>query len=203
MAASGITAARKEGLDGKNLSQRKGGARLHVMAGMAREATRGLGGWKSPAVMESVYTEVRSGEVVPEMRSAVAKPCNALEVTSFAEDPDRDVGSEGDDACGLLMGAAARIWCYRFTSLREFLAPEIVIPIRDNFLLLNLSDSQWRAVLLRAREFRLALRSYRNKEPASLAQVRATDAAVSSSPGKKSRQFRLIDFALRVACAAE
>ena len=54
MAASGITAARKEGLDGKNLSQRKGGARLHVMAGMAREATRGLGGWKSPAVMESV-----------------------------------------------------------------------------------------------------------------------------------------------------
>ena len=182
MAASGITAARKEGLDGKNLSPRKGGARLHVMTGMAREATQGLGGWKSPAIMESVCTEVRSGEVVPEMRSAVAKPCNALEVTSFVEDPYRDVGSESDDAFGLLMGAAARIWCYRFTSLREFLAPEIVIPIRDNFLalmgrrvrLLNLSDSQRRALLLRAREFRLALKSFRNKEPASLARVRAT-----------------------------
>ena len=145
------------------------------------------------------------------MRSAVAKPCNALEVTSFAEAPDRDVGSESDDACGLLMGAAARIWCYRFTSLREFLAPEIVISIRDIFLasmgrrvrLLKLLDSERRAVLLRAGEFRLALKSLRNREPASFARGRAVGAAVSSSPGKKSRQFRLIDFALRVACAAE
>ena len=178
-------------------------ARLYVMSSMAREAAQELGGWKSPAVTESVYTNVRPGEAVPEMRSAAAKACNVLEATSFVEALDRDVGSEGDDAMGLLRGATARIWRYRCITLREFLAPEIVIPIRDNFLLLNLSDSQWRAVLLRAREFRLALRSFRNKEPASLARVRATDAAVSSSPGKKSRQFRLIDFALRVACAAE
>ena len=136
-------------------------------------------------------------EGVPEMRSAAAKACNVLEATSFVEDLGRDVDSESDDALGLLEGAAARILRYRLSTLRESLAPEIVIPARDNFLalmgrrvrLLNLSDSQRRAVLLRAREFRLALKSFRNKEPASLARVRATDAAVSSSPGKKSRQF--------------
>ena len=89
--------------------------------------------------------------------------------------------------------------------------PEIVIPIRDNFLalmgrrvrLLNLSDSQRRAVLLGATESRLALKSFRNKEPASLERGRAMDPAVPSSPGKKSRQFQLIDVALRASCAAE
>ena len=145
------------------------------------------------------------------MRPAAAKACNALEATSFVEDRDREVGSEGGDALALLRGAAARVWRYRFTTLREFLAPEIVISIRDIFLasmgrrvrLLKLSDSERRAVLLRAGEFRLALKSLRNREPASFARGRAAGAAVSSSPGKKSRQFRLIDFALRVACAAE
>ena len=121
-------------------------------------------------------------EVVPEMRSAAAKACNVLAATSFVEDLCRGVGSEGEEALGLLKGAAARIWCYRFASLREILAPEIVIPTRDNFLALmgrrvrslNLSDSQRRARLLRPREFRLALKSFREKEPASLARVRAT-----------------------------
>ena len=120
------------------------------------------------------------------MRSAAAKACNVLAATSFVEDLCRGVGSEGEEALGLLKGAAARIWRYRFATLREFLAPEIVIPIRDNFLalmgrrvrLLNLSDSQRRAVLLGAAESRLALKSARSKEPASLERVRAMDAAV-------------------------
>ena len=110
MAASGNTAAWKTGLDCKNLSPRKGGARLYVMDGMAREATQELGGWKSPEVMDSVFSKVRSGEVVPEMRSAGAKACNLLEAASIVEDLGRDVGSESDDALGSLKGAAARIW---------------------------------------------------------------------------------------------
>ena len=186
-------------------------ARLYVMNGMAREAAQELGGWKSPAVTESVYTNVRPGEAVPEMRSAAAKACNVLEATSFVAALDRDVGSESDDTLGLRKGAAARIRRYRFTTLREFLAPEIVIPARDNFLALmgrrarmpNLSDSQRRAVQFRARGFRLALWRFRSKEPASLPRVRAMDAAVPSSPGKKPRQFCLIDVTLHVACFAE
>ena len=58
-------------------------------------------------------------EVVPEMRSAAAKACNALEATSFVEDRDREVGSEGGDALALSRGAAARVWCYRFTTQRR------------------------------------------------------------------------------------
>ena len=91
MAAPGITAARKKGLGGKNLSPRTGGARLYVTDGMAREATQEFDGWKSPVVMASVYARVRSGEVAPEMRSAVARACNVLEITSAGEDLARDV----------------------------------------------------------------------------------------------------------------
>ena len=128
------------------------------------------------------------------MRSAVAKACNLREVTSFVEDLDRDAGSESDGSLVSFKGAAARIWRYRFTTLREFLAPEIVVPARDNFLasmgrrvrLLNLSDSQRWAVLSRAREFRLALKSFRKKEPASLARARAM-AERLRPPRKKSR----------------
>ena len=61
LAASGASASLKRGFDGKGLSPRKGGARFYVINGMAREATQGLGGWKSPAVMEEVYTKSRSG----------------------------------------------------------------------------------------------------------------------------------------------
>ena len=61
MAASGIAAARKKGLDGKNLSPRKGGARMYVVNGRAREAAQELGGWKSQSVLEGVYSKARSG----------------------------------------------------------------------------------------------------------------------------------------------
>ena len=43
MAASGITAAWKKGLGSKKLPPRKGGARLYVMDGMAREVAQELG----------------------------------------------------------------------------------------------------------------------------------------------------------------
>ena len=184
---------------------------MYVVSGRAREAARELGGWKPRSSYGKCLFQGALWEVVPEMRSAAAKACNVLAATSFVGDLCRGVGSEGEEALGLLKGAAARIWCYRFASLREFLAPEIVIRVRDNFLALmgrrvrlpNLSDSQRRAVQFRARGFRLALWRFRSKKPASLPRVRAMDAAVPFSPGKKPRQFCLIDVTLHVACFAE
>ena len=61
---------------------------------MPKEATQELGGWKSPAVMEGVYTNTRSEEVAPEMRAAAEKACRGLEVERFANDLDREVNSE-------------------------------------------------------------------------------------------------------------
>ena len=99
------------------------------------------------------------------LRSAAANAGNVLAATSFVEDLDRDVGSDSEDAPGLLKGAAAQILrSGPDLALREFLAPEIVIPIRDNFpalmgrrvRLLNLSDSQRRVILYWARAFRSA-----------------------------------------------
>ena len=58
---------------------------------MAREETHELGGLKTPAVMEGVYTEVRSEEVVPEKRTAVAKVRAGLEVERLIRDLGRDV----------------------------------------------------------------------------------------------------------------
>ena len=67
------------------------------------------------------------------MRSAIAKACTVLEVTSFVEDLDRYACADGDDALGAVLGAAARIWFRRFSFAREFLVPEVVSPISDNF----------------------------------------------------------------------
>ena len=108
-----------------------------------------LGGWKSPVVMGGAFTKARQEEVAPEMRAAVAKACPAFEVTSFVGDLDRDVRADGEEAAGSEKGRAASIWSHRACSLREFLAPVVVLPIRDNFWapmgrhvrLLNLSDS--------------------------------------------------------------
>ena len=67
------------------------------------------------------------------MRSAVAKACTALGVTSIVEDLDREVRAEGDEALGAGRGAAARILFHRLCSLRDSPAPAVVLPIRDNF----------------------------------------------------------------------
>ena len=75
MAASGMSASWKQVMEGRNLSSRIGGARLYLMNGMSRQATQELGRWKTPTVMESVYNKARSGEVVPEMRSATNRAC--------------------------------------------------------------------------------------------------------------------------------
>ena len=44
VAPSGASAARKKGYDGRGLSPRKGGARLYVVNGLAREAAQDLPG---------------------------------------------------------------------------------------------------------------------------------------------------------------
>ena len=80
-----------------------------------------------------VYTEARSEEVAPGMRSAVSKACAVLDVASFVYDLDRDVCDDNEEALGSVSGAAAGNLFRRFGSLRELLAPRIALPIRDNF----------------------------------------------------------------------
>ena len=133
MAPSGISAARKEGFEGRSLSPRRGCAGLYVANGMAREATRGLGGRKSPAEMEGVYTKSRTEGVIPEMRSAQATACSGLEVGLLAKDLDRDVCSEASGILGAEKGVEVRVWFHRFRPVRELLVPVVVLPIRGNF----------------------------------------------------------------------
>ena len=94
LASSGVTASRRKCFDERNLSPRKGGARFYVVNGTPREATQELGGWKSPAVMESVYTKTRPEEVAPEMRAAAEQARRALEVERFVSDLDREVSAD-------------------------------------------------------------------------------------------------------------
>ena len=89
-----------------------------------------------------------------------------LEVTSSVDDVDREVCAGGEEALGAGKGAAARFGFHHSCPLRDSLAPVVVWPIRGKFptligrlaRLLNLSDSQTRPVLLRARDFRPALK---------------------------------------------
>ena len=101
----------------------KGGARFYVVNGMAHEATQELGGRKSPAAMEGVYTRARSEEVIPEMRSAIAKACARLEVGRFVRDLDHVVRAESSEVMGAEPGAEARSWRQRFRSVRDLLFP--------------------------------------------------------------------------------
>ena len=95
----------EKGLRRGEFAPRKGSARFFLANGAAREATQGLGGWKTPAVMEGVYTKARSKEAGPEMRAAVAKACAGLEVERFVKDLDRDVCAEASEALGTEQGA--------------------------------------------------------------------------------------------------
>ena len=56
LASSGVSALWKKGFEGRSLPPRKGGARFFLANGAARGASQGLGGWKTPAVIEGVYT---------------------------------------------------------------------------------------------------------------------------------------------------
>ena len=134
------------------------------------------------------------GRLPPELPPAVPGACKVLEVTAFVEDLDRVVGNTAGDTLGLLEGAAARIWLHRFCALRDVLVLAVVAPVGVNFLALmgrrvrplNLTDSQKRGIFLRARDFRPALKRFRSKDSASLAQVRGRGAVASSSPDKTS-----------------
>ena len=107
-------------------------ARFYVVNGMAREATQELGGWKPPSVMDGVYTRARPEEVIPEMRSAVAKACARLEVERFERDLDHVVCAESSEFVGAEQGAEARVWRQRFRSVRDLLVPSVVLPIREH-----------------------------------------------------------------------
>ena len=197
IASFGASASWEKGFDGRGLFPRKGGARFYVVNGMAREATQELGGWKSPAVMEGVYTRARSEEVVPEMRAAVAKACAGLEVERFVEDLDRDVCVESSEALGAERGAEARVWRQRFRSVRDLLLPSVVLPIREDFWslmgrrarALKLTTRQMREILSRGSSYRSELRRRRSEEPRSAARAKEREAAVRPAPNKQARHI--------------
>ena len=147
---------------------------------MAREAAQELGGWKSPAVMEGVYTKARLEGVVPEMRSAVAKARAGLEVERFARDLDRDVCVESSEALGAERGAEARVWHQRSRSVQDLLVPSAVLPIGEDFWsltgrrarALRLAARQIREVLSWGSSYRAELRRRRSEGPLNVARTR-------------------------------
>ena len=83
---------------------------------------------------ESVYNKARPEEVVPEMRAAINRARTLVDILACVVDLGDDSCVDEEEAAGSDEGAAVRLWFHRFCSLREHLAPAIVLPIRDNFL---------------------------------------------------------------------
>ena len=195
LAASGVTASWKKCFEGKSTSPRKGGARFYVVNQMPRETTQELGGWRSSAVMEEVYVRARSEEAVPEVREAAARACRSLEVERFVADLDREVCVDASEALGAETGVEARVWRQQFRSIRDLLAPAVVLPIREDFWnlmgrrvrALKLSTRQMREVLSRGTAFRADLKRYRDSDPQSVARTNKGEAAVSLASTKTSR----------------
>ena len=202
LASSGIAASWKKGSDYKNLSPRERGARFCVVNGMAREATQELGGRKSPAVMEGVYTKARSEEVAPEMRAAVAMARAGLEVERFVWGLGRDVCVDASEALGAEKGAGARVWRRRFRLARDLLAPSAVLPIRGDFWslmgrrvrALKLATRQTEEVLPRGSSFRSELRRYRSEDPHNVARARERESAARPESNKQARHSQRSPF---------
>ena len=130
MAASGMSASRGRVPEGRNLSPRKGGARLYLTNGMSREATQDLGGWKTPGVMENARNKARSKAVVPEVRPAINKASTLLGAQASPVDLDNASRVNGEEVVGSDIGAPVRVWFRRLSALEEYFMPPSAFPIR-------------------------------------------------------------------------
>ena len=140
----------------------------------------------------------RSGEVAPDMRSALSKACAGLEVELFVKDLDCDVCVEASDALGAEEGAEARVWFHRFRSACELLVPAGVLPTRGNFWSLmarrvrplNATGRQKKEMLVGGTEYRAAWKLYSSPDPRKVVQTRERDVAAGPSPKKCVRRVK-------------
>ena len=103
---------------------------------------------------------------------------------------------EASEALGSERGAESRVWFHRFRSVREFLVPVVVLPIRGNFWSLmarrarslELSDHQKKEVLVWGAELGAALKRSRSSDPGRVVQTRERGVAAGSSPRKRVRR---------------
>ena len=148
--------------------------------------------------MEGVCARARSEEVIPEMRSAVAKACARLEVGRFVRDLDHVICAELSEVMGSEPGAGARVWRQRFRSVRDLLVPSVVLPVREDFWslvgrrvkALILSVHQSREVLSRGSSYRIEFRQCRSEKPLHVARTRERELAVRPSPEKGARNHQ-------------
>ena len=113
----------------------------------------------------------------------------------FVTDLDRDLCAEASEAIGAEAGAEARVWCHQFRSVRDLLAPAVVLPIREDFWnlmgrrvrALKLTTHQSREVLSWGTAFRADMKRYRGCDPQSVARTNKREAAVGEAPRKVPR----------------
>ena len=129
------------------------------------------------------------------MREAVGRACRGLEVERFVADLDREICVDASEALGAETGVEARVWCHQFRSLRDLLAPAVVLPIREDFWYLmgrrvralRLSTHQMREVLSWGTAFRADPKRYRDSDPHSVARINEREAAAGCASSEAPR----------------
>ena len=96
MAPAEVSARRKKSLEGRNGCTRKGGTRLYLTNGMAREAAQELGGKQSQGAMDRVYDRARPEDVAPEMRGVLGRARTTLGVEGFLRESILEVAFDGN-----------------------------------------------------------------------------------------------------------
>ena len=202
MAPVGVAAAWGTSLEGRCVSPRKGGARLFLTNGMAREATRELGGWRPQGVTERVDNKTCSEEVAPEMGVASDWECATLSVEEFVKDLELEV-SRDDEVVDTPRSRYLRIRFRGFRTPKGYLVPGAAQPTCSNFLggmgqrvrPSGLSEMRKRAVLRWGTEYRALSRRHRETEEAAAAFTSERDSvrrnhhgAQSQSPGAGHRR---------------
>ena len=142
-------------------------------------------------VMERVYGKVFLGMVVPEMGVAMSRASACLDAEGVLKDLEVDLAPVDLGEVGLARVAFARRWFHRFAGVISVLTPDVVVPLRANFLgcmsrrvrSLELTDAQERVVLTLGAGCLATLRKLRANDVTLFGQGRSRDQAiVSSSP---------------------
>ena len=129
------------------------------------------------------------------MREAVGRACRGLEVERFVADLDCEICVDASEALGAETGVEARVRRHQFRSIRDLLAPAVVLPFREDFWnlmgrrvrALKLPTHQMREVLSRGTAFRADLKRYRDSDPQSVARTNKGEAAAGRASSETPR----------------
>ena len=105
------------------MTPRDGGTHLYLKVGTIRDATREVGDWDTPSVMERVRRTARAEEVATGMRGDIDRACSMWGMEESVKDSEHGVSFDDKGVVGLAAGPYPRLGFRHFCTPKGYLAP--------------------------------------------------------------------------------